>query len=149
MEHLRLPLATVFQSMVSAASYIYRGRRELARKFVNPETAPRLYANKPTCRCYFGHSSLSEAVADAVEAKKVNKDLVAPPKKPRTQFFRKPHSYGFGSSYKSRFDNFSRSNQSYSNKGKFQNNKQTSQRSGKKRGGRGQSQRRRAKKSSD
>ena len=81
MEHIRTPLAHVFQSMSSAINNISKGRRELGRRFVPLDSAPSLFRNKPSHHCLFGFGSVEEAVAKAVEAKKVNKDLVHVPKK--------------------------------------------------------------------
>ena len=81
MEHIRTPLAHVFQSMSSAINNISKGRRELGRRFVPLDSAPALFRVKPSHHCLFGFGSLEEAMTKAVETKKINKDLVHVPKK--------------------------------------------------------------------
>ena len=138
---LRVQLSKVFSGMASSASYISRGRRELGRRFVPLETAPRLFSNKPTHYCYFGHKSIDEAVKDAVETKQVNKDLVRLPQKFQAQRpFRKTANKPSWKGFQNNFRDQSNS--------KFQPG-QKWQKSGRKRGARGRGRGRGAKKSKE
>ena len=141
---IRVLLSKVFSSMASSASYISRGRRELARKFVPLDNAAKLFTNKPSHLCYFGHETLEAAVEDAVAAKKVNKELVRMP--------RKTYNSDTQQSFQ-KFPKWNKSGRGFQNKGwnsrtdqgagKFQGGQQ---KTGKKRGSRGRGRGRGAKK---
>lgn len=124
-EHNRFLLGQVYQSVASALSHINRGRRELGRRFVPLTNAAALFRKKPTHHCYFGDTSVSNAVQGAVSESKVNKDLVLMPKK-RQQPFRLGHpgskyaGQDYSSASKGRYQ--SQRGYNYNNKQqKFQN----------------------------
>ena len=119
MDHIRTPLAHVFQSISSALSNISRGRRELVRRFVPSDSQPALYRSKPSHQCLFGYSSIDEAMEKAVEAKKINKDLVhVPKKKPNSRL---PTGKNYGKSYKyiPRYPQYYNNFQNFTPRGKF------------------------------
>ena len=121
MEHIRIPLAHVFQSMSSAINNISKGRRELGRRFVPLDSAPALFRSKPSHHCLFGFGSLEEAMTKTVEAKKINKDLVFVPKKVPFKNSGQGRQLGRLYKYNPRYNNsYYNSYQSHNNnRGKF------------------------------
>ena len=110
MEDIRIPLAHVFQSMSSAINNISKGRRELGRRFVPLDSAPALFRNKPSHNCLFGSGSLEEAMSKAVEAKKINKDLVHVPRKIKFRNSGQGRQLGRWYKYNPRYNNYNYNN---------------------------------------
>ena len=121
MNETRTKLAYVFQSMSSAICKISRSRRELGRRFVPLDSAPALFKNKPSPQCLFGSNSLESAIEKAVEAKKVNKDLIYVPRKRKSSFnYPSSGSRLLGKIYKGKFQ---RSSNSYNNNKQYDRRK--------------------------